>query len=734
MIARRVGPLPLSPALLALAWLQDGPAPPERAPGFAGLDRAALVRAGLLGPDERIVAHAWEGQGRVPWTHAQPERLDFGPRGRTPSTLLLLRGEGELAAELAAEAPRWSLAGGAPARGAGRFGAGLELAAGAHLRLASAEPLAAPALTLELWLRPRDGASGPLLALPGLLALERRPGGTLRLALERAPEPVTSARALEAGRWQHVALVVDPDLLAVRLLVEGEASSAWLPAGATLAPLQRVELGGGGLAFDLDELRLSARAANTAELLEARAPVARTLERLALTTSQGTRTVEVWTRCATSTELDGPAGWAQGELEHVVADAQGLRWVPGHWRRVPALDPPLARTCHPTVYVGDGRVLVFSGEVRDSHLPPMRNVADTWLFDARAERWERLAPALAPPGRCHQQAAFSPDHGLVLLALGWANGPGQDELFGDTWVFHVGARRWEERQPGGSALKKGNERALVYHPGLRRFLLFNGQRVAAYDPDEDAWSTGRYPVVDEQGLVLEHAVPHGLTGGVDPESGAVLLFGGQHARPADSFSGDTLLYEPERGRFVRLEPPEAPSPRVRPGFALDTRRRRFVLFGGVLGQFSQRMDDLWSFDPATRRWTRQEAAGTPSRRGGFMHMAYEPELDRFFLLGGRHAPERFLEEAWSLRLDERAVGRARFAFDRGAAPQGEWFHAGEAPGDARLVFRFRASADGLGWGAWSEEAPRAARYCEVEVSFVPGSRGERPVLRAMGFR
>ncbi|HEX6885007.1 MAG TPA: kelch repeat-containing protein [Planctomycetota bacterium] len=731
-----MGPLPLSPALLlVLAALQDRPAPAAGAPGFAGLERAELVRGGWLGPEERLVAHAWEGQGLVPWPHVQPERIDFGPRGRTPSTLLLVRAEGELAGELADAAPRWSLAGVAPARGEGRFGAGLALAAGARVRLACAEVRRPHALTLELWLHPRDGASGSILALPDLLTLERLPGGTLRLALAGAPEPLTSARALEAGRWQHVALVVDPvDLLAVRLLVDGEASTGWIPAGSTLAPVEALELGGGELAFGLDELRLSARAANTAELLEARAPSARALERLVLTTSQGARTLEVWTRFATEAVLDEPAEWSQGELEHVVAGADGLCWVPGQWRRVPALDPPLARTCHPTVYVGDGRVLVFSGEVRDSHLPPMRNVPDTWLFHAREERWERLAAALAPPGRCHQQAAFSPDHDLVLLALGWANGPGQDELFGDTWVFHVGERRWEERQPGGSALKKGNERALVYHPGLRRFLLFNGQRVAAYDPEEDAWNTGRYPVVDEEGRTVEYAVPHGLTGGVDPESGAVLLFGGQHARPADSFSGDTLLFEPERRRFVRLDPPEAPAPRVRPGFALDARRGRFVLFGGVLGQFSQRLDDLWSFDPATRRWTRHEAAGTPSRRGGFMHMAYEPELDRFFLLCGRHDPERFLEEAWTLHLDERAEGRARFAFDRGVAPRGEWFHAGDAPGDAQLAFRFRTSADGLGWSEWSEAIPGGARYCEVEVRFVPGSQGERPVLRALGFR
>lgn len=713
---------------LALAGLQPDPAV------FSGLAWAELVRAGVVAADERLAAYRWSGQGTIPWPFAEPPaRLHFGAPGRTPSTLLLLGFEGPLTQELGAQDPRWSagtLAGGVAAAD-GRLGAGLALARGTALDLGCADTAAPGALTLELWLRVEDDEDGPILALPGVLALARE-GGRLRMSVAGCARSLTSAAPLVPGRWSHVGLVVDgADLAVARLVLDGRPVGADLAhAGALAAP--RVLALGGGPALRLDELRLSARAANTAELMEASEARARPLEVLELTTDRGTRALEVWTRFATTAVLDDPAGWAGGELERVVPGEHGLAWVPGHWRRIRALDPPLARTCHPTVRVGDGQLLVFSGEVRDSHLPPMRNVADTWLFHAREERWERLATALAPPGRCHQQAAFSPDHGLLLMAIGWSNGPGEDLLRDDTWVFHVGERRWEPREPGGSPLKRGYERALVYHPRLARFLLFNGQRVAAYDPAADRWSTARYPVVDEEGQPLELDVPSGQTAGVDPESGAVVLFGGQH--DAATFSDLTLLFEPQHARFVRLEPPQAPAPRVRPGFAYDSRRRRFVLFGGVRDQFSVRMDDLWTFDPAGRRWTRQEASSTPSRRGGYMHMAYEPGLDRFFLLCGRHDPERFLEESWSLALDERAPGRARFAFDRGADVAGEWFHAGETPGASELRFRFRTSVDGLAWGDWGPEAPRTARYCEVEATFVPDAHGARPVLRALGFR
>src|SRR6185436_10582650 len=108
------------------------------------------------------------------------------------------------------------------------------------------------------------------------------------------------------------------------------------------------------------------------------------------------------------------------------------------------------------------------------------------FFHTREERWERVLTPLAPPGRCHQQAAYSPDHDLVLMPTGWANDDG-DVRFVDTWVFHVGDRRWEQHKPSGPELQSGGEKALVYHPGLHRFLLFQANTALAYDPELDRW-------------------------------------------------------------------------------------------------------------------------------------------------------------------------------------------------------------------------------------------------------
>ncbi len=699
------------------------------------------------GRAEHLLNYRWAGHGTVPWPFDEAAgQAFFGPVGRTPSTLLYLTFEGPLAREAAEQTPRWTLdpspatSQGPPAEG--RFGRGLAVTAGEHLSLRCDTELSPTALTVEFWLRPERLEAGPILALPELLELRCQKDGVLLLEVrsgKSGKEVTTSVAGLSPERWSHVGIVVDQEQLRVaRLVLDDQAKSGNLADGDTVGesapPVRRLELGGGRSAFAVDDLRLSGRPANTSELIETWVARPQPLERLELATTSGVRSLEVWTSFLREPVVDEAAEWASGQLEHALADEGGLRWVEGDWQRVRALDPPLARTCHPTVYLGDGRLFVFSGEVRDSHLSPMRNVADTWLFHTREERWERVPTPLAPRGRCHQQAAFSPDHDLVLMPTGWKN-DGEDVRFTDTWVFHVGEKRWEQRNPGGPALGSGGEKALVYHPRLRCFLMFQGGTVVAYDPERERWNSHDSSVTDERGGPSDYVVPHSLSAAYDPASEGVVLFGGETGQPQAGFWDRTLLYEPRSKRMVVLDLSEHPSARVRPGFAYDSRRARIVLFGGVRDQFSQRMDDLWSFDPARRRWTRHEASGTPSARGGYMLMAYDPELDRFFLLCGRHAPERFLEEAWSLSLDEHAEGRARYAFDRAAfETERQWFFEGTTPGDSALEFRFRASADGLSFGAWGPVAPPAERYLEVEVTLRPGTGGERPALRAMGFR
>jgi hypothetical protein len=489
----------------------------------------------------------------------------------------------------------------------------------------------------------------------------------------------------------------------------------------------------------IDELRLQARAANTEELQRALA-APRAVERLCITTAGAEPAkVEVWFDVLRTPRIASAGEWQRGELERVVAGARGLERVDGHWRKIEAVDPPVARTTQATAFLGEHRVFLFGGETRDSHHRPMRNTDDTWIFDTLEETWERLEPGLAPAGRCHQDAAFSPDHGVVLLAGGFNIEQRKPRLFADTWLFHVAERRWE-RCEGADSPQGFSDELVVYHPRLRQFVFVAGRQVRTFDPETRRWRClPSFSVVDPRGLPLDLR-PASSIGGYVPTTGEIVLFGGSRDPDDDSqFVDDLCLLDLDARRITMLPAPSAagerPSPRVRSGFGWDSKRERFVLFGGVRSQRSQRMGDLWSFDPGTRRWKEHQACGSPTPRGGYFGMEYDPELDRFFLLCGRHSHERFLSESWTLSLDESASGHARYVFDRSAFPgETDWFADEETPGDSRVDVRFRESADAFTWTEWSTELPSAQRYVEVELTLAPGSRGEAPRVAAMGFR
>ncbi len=707
----------------ALAFLAACAEPAAGGPG------RELVRTG--GDElEELRGYAWNSGPEIPFTGlALPHELPWGELGRTPSTWLYLPGNGSLAEELAANPSVRCLESRGLGSAAGRCRGALWIGAESRCELELPRDTGAT-WTLELWLFPEELPGGPLLALPGVLELHASPDGAVLAELSGSAElRATGRERLREDSWNHLGVVCDPrDTRALRLVVNGRASSRPLESGLDAPRRLVLEQ---GLRGRVDELRLSGRAASTAELAEHHERSGSGPQRLTLFEAGGTRELEPWIGPSAIPVLDSTEELARGSFEHVVPRDGSLRWTPGHWQRCETPDPPPARTTHPTVYLGGGRLFLFGGETRDTHVGTMWNTNDTWLLDTRALRWTRVAGGPAPSPRCHLMAAYSPHHELVLLAGGWRNDR-VHESHADTWVFHAADDRWEERHPGGDPLPRSSDRGLVYHPLERVFVLL-ARQVYLYDPAADTW-TRRPPSTAEHadGSPADYAPGGSVMCGFDPGSGKILVFGGEWKERG--FSSLTALYDLEANRYTLLDAP-GPSARARSGFAFDSRRSRFVLFGGVRDQRSERFGDLWSFDGEARRWTAHEASNAPSARGGYYGMAYDPELDRFFLACGRHSLERFLDETWALHLDERAPGRAAYVIDRADFPgRREWFAETAAPGDARVEFRFRESADDLTWTPWSPRPALAERYLAVEILLFPGSRGEVPSVSACGLR
>ncbi len=742
----------LSLPLLLAGW--SGQAQLEVAP--APRPAATSVSVGTA-RGETLLGYAWDGGAEVVLGGLGGTlRIDHGGAGGTPDTLLYLPFDHGRAGEEALAPP------GAPetweGRGiaweTGRFGNALGFAAETSslvVRPPAETTLQAAGWTLEFWIRLasatpklRSGA----LRLPGVASVDVTVDRRISVTLERPDGAQFTSEPLLAGEWTYVGFALQAEFLSQARFVVGSQTGGRVLEPAPTAPLPlTLELGARGGRSDgfvgaLDDLRLRRYAATTQELLERGLPVPRIgIHRLELRTSARTRVLEPWLGPTGGPELATEEDWSQGALEHVTAQGGALRWVPGHWERLETPVRPLARTTHPQAFLGNHRVLVFGGETRDTHLWPMVNTADTWIFRTDLGSWERLQPGLEPAPRCHESVAYSPDHDLVLLAGGYVNDYGRSETLDDLWVFHGARSAWERREPPGLTPGPMSDWGVLYHPRLRKFLLLKDRTALTYDPaTNEWWGRLKVPAAGVDGAPREDFTLGGsFMCGVDPVSGKVVTFGGELFLGGEfTFLDETAEYSPQDETLLVLGLRPCPSPRVRAGFAYDSRRARFVLFGGVQDQFSQRNADLWTYDPRARAWTERLASNGPSGRGGYYGMVYDPDLDRFFLLCGRHSADHFLNEAWSLRLDEQATGRASFVFERASWEGRRWLRLDVPPaGDSRVTLRWRASLDGLSWSDWREQpealpGPRA-RFLQLELLLHPGSRGEAPEVRSLRF-
>jgi concanavalin A-like lectin/glucanase superfamily protein/galactose oxidase-like protein len=728
-----------APAVLAFVQTPSVPGVPLRDPP------APFGYELRLAPGELLLEYAWDGARPVPFLGPDSAvRVPFGERGADANTRLYLPANSELEAALTGATALERTALGA---GDGVFGRGLEFGRSSRLWVAlPGQAASANGWTLSFWLRPASAAFGrPIVVLPGALEIVLQGDGRARAHLLPSGEQIVHSRLLRAGEWSHLSVCYDPALLRqMRFVVDGTALQ--VPFGSTQSARVAGELqagdlarNGNGFAGTLDELALEALPLSTAAAeREARRELLPGSHRLELVTTQGVRTAAPAALPTRELWLDTPADFAGGQLEGVVLANGVLRWVPARWRELETRGAPPPRTTHPTVALGGRRMWIFGGETRDTDLGPMRNTDDTWVLDMGTAGWERVPTSAAPSPRCHVPAAYSPDHDLVLLQGGWKNDVTPTTTYGDTWVYHVAQRRWEQRFPHGIAGPGGSDFGLVYVPSLRQFLLFTSSRALLYDPVADMWTQRPPPTaVTESGQPTTYPFPGSAMCALDPRTDEVVIFGGHYGPTATVFTDKTVIYDIATNRFTVLDPSVRPSARVRSGFAYDPRRGYFVLFGGVQDQYSPRHDDLWIFDRSARRWSELACSNRPTPRGGFYGMGYDAGTDEFVLFAGRGNPTLWFDETQLLSLRPGMPGSALYTFDRvEARNRGSWTADVTTPGSSRVSFFFRWSHAGSQWSPWRPSLARLGteRYVQVAAILVPGSAGEAPSIQRMGLR
>lgn len=310
----------------------------------------------------------------------------------------------------------------------------------------------------------------------------------------------------------------------------------------------------------------------------------------------------------------------------------GTNW---QWRNLtPSSGPqPEARRNGAAIYDPVGkRVIVFGGTSNNSLFN------DTWAFDLEARTWTKLQTSGAlPPARLAFDAVYDAvGHQLVIYS---GQGAG---FFNDTWTLDLNTLEWRDVSPAsdGARPKKRYGSAGIFDPVSRSLVSFAGFTS----------ESGRFNDTQSFGLASkswQDWSPSGtrpvvrclLTAAYDRANRRMIVYGGQRSGALD----DIWSFDLATRTWTELTPAQRPAGRWFASSFVD-REGRFVIFGGFTS--SGNTNELWSFDLAARQWTQLQVTGGPAARNGAM-AAYIESEDRWLLFGG--TGNGLFNDIWELR-------------------------------------------------------------------------------------
>jgi hypothetical protein len=201
--------------------------------------------------------------------------------------------------------------------------------------------------------------------------------------------------------------------------------------------------------------------------------------------------------------------------------------------------------------------------------------------------------------------AYDPTHGTVLLSGG---GDGVT-LYGDTWELANGT--WTQRATTGPAV--GGAGVLAYDPILDRMLLVGqGADTTTWLWDGSAWSAS---------VVAPATFTNGAATTSDRRGRVVMVANNEETW---TWTGADWVLEPSSG-------PYAPIPNVpAAALAVDAKRRRVLIVGGIVGYDAVRQAFMW--DGVGKDVT---SATLPSARYA-AGLAHDDARDQFLLFGGSY--------------------------------------------------------------------------------------------------
>ena len=277
------------------------------------------------------------------------------------------------------------------------------------------------------------------------------------------------------------------------------------------------------------------------------------------------------------------------------------------------------------------RLIVFGGSGNSGFLN------DTWAFSLETRVWTKLATSGTPPSPRHAfDGVYDPGGQQLVIYSGQGNG-----LLNDTWVLNLNTLQWRDVSPAQDSArpKKRYGSAGVFDPVTRSLVSFAGfTSEAGRFNDTQSFGLGNSTWQDWSPGGTRPKVRCLLTGAFDRANRRMIIYAGQN----NGWLDDLWSFDLATRTWTELTPAQRPAGRWFASLTVD-KDSRVLMFGGTGAAV---YGDLWSFDQTVRQWTQLQLAGGPSARFGAMGAYIESE-DRWILFGG--AGGEFFNDIWELR-------------------------------------------------------------------------------------
>ena len=230
-------------------------------------------------------------------------------------------------------------------------------------------------------------------------------------------------------------------------------------------------------------------------------------------------------------------------------------------------------------------------------------LSETWSYDYNHDTWAKLVTNQSPsPGMVGARMVYDSESARLILFGGYDipnNG-----YFNETWAFDATANRWTQMEPA-LAPPGTNFHSMVYDSVADRVLLWGSvsdDRLWSYDYNSNTWAevadSGTPPLLDYTRMVYV------------PELEQSILFGGVNV-PNEVPQGDTWLYDHATQQWQQLTLTNAPAARGFHTMLYDPTAKQILLFGGGTDR-NRAYGDLWHFDPVAQSWREITPADAPT--------------------------------------------------------------------------------------------------------------------------